>query len=260
MRTKSLLMAVVALILAALACGPPARTPTLEPGVLETAVAETVQAQLAAGEPTATPPPSVTETVPPVITDTPTPPVTLHTPTSTPAHTPTHTPTSTPTATLTETPAPCAIATAPEFEPRLNAKPDILLALGCPTGERQQTWAAEERFQHGRMFWQQDTDMIHILYDDTGTFQMEPDQYVEGDPEDACPEVGDAPAGLFKPVRGFNWQWCNTTGVQDALGWALEGENGYDAVWQEFEHGHVLTSRANHIFVFYEDGTWDYIE
>jgi len=43
------------IILAALACGPPARTPTLEPGVLETAVAETVQAQLATGEPTNTP-------------------------------------------------------------------------------------------------------------------------------------------------------------------------------------------------------------
>lgn len=262
MRTKALLLAVVALILAALACGPP-ETPALEPGALETAVAQTVQAQLAAGEPTDTPLPGVTETVPPAITDTPTPPVApdtpIPTPTPTQVHTPTYTPTPTPTATPTETPVPCTIAIAPEFEARLNANPDVLLALGCPAAERQRTWAAEERFEHGRMFWQQDTDMIHILYDD-GIFQIEPDQYVEGGPEDTCPEVGDAPAGLFKPVRGFNWQWCNTAGVRDALGWALEGEAGYEAVWQEFEHGHAFRSYAEHIFVFYDDDTWDYIE
>ncbi len=256
MRTKTLLMAVVALILAVLACGP-LETPTPEPGAVETAVAQTVQAQSATGEPTNTPSPGVIETVPPAVTDTPTPPVIPHTPTPTQVHTPTHTPT--PTATPTKSTTPCPIAIAPEFEPRLNAHPDVLLALGCPAGERQQTWAAEERFQLGRMFWQQDTGMIHIVYD-TGTFQIEPDQYVEGDPEDACPEVGEAPAGLFKPVRGFNWQWCNTAGVQDALGWALEGEAGHDTVWQEFEHGHAFQSLANHIFVFYDDGTWDYVE
>ncbi len=259
MRAKALLVAVVAFILAALACGP-SGAPTLEPGVLETAVAQTVQAQLTTSEPTDQPPPEVTETPLPAITDTPTPssppPVThMPTPTVTPSI-----PTDTPTVVQTETPVSCAIDTASEFEPWLNAHPEILLTLGCPAGERQQTWAAEECFQHGRMFWQQDTGMIYILYDGTGTFQIEPDQYVEGDPEDACPEVGDVPAGLSKPVRGFNRQWCSTAGVRDGLGWALEEEAGYDAVWQEFDHGYVLQSRANHVFIFHDDETWDYIE
>lgn len=139
MRTKTVLASAVVLILVLLACGLP-ETPTLEPGAVGTAVAQTVQAELTAGEPADTPPPGVTETIPPAA------------------------------------------------------------------------------------------------------------------------EVGNAPAGLFKPVRGFNWQWCNTASVRDGLGWALEGEAGYNTLWQEFEHGHAFQSRANHIFVFYDDGTWDYIE
>lgn len=100
--------------------------------------------------------------------------------------------------------------------------------------------------------------MIHIVYD-TGDFQIEPDQYKEGDPEYPCPEEGPPPESLVMPKRGFGWQWCNTAGVRDKLGWALEEETGYDAVWQEFEHGHVLQGRSNEIFVFYDDGTWDYL-
>jgi hypothetical protein len=111
------------------------------------------------------------------------------------------------------------------------------------------------------MFWLQYPDTIHVLYDNNGTFQTMPDLYDGSDPDvDACPEVGSAPQGLFKPVRGFNRTWCNVTGVRYALGWALETEVGYDAVWQQFKHGHVLQSRADHIFVFYDDGTWGYIE
>ncbi|MDY7078631.1 MAG: hypothetical protein SXV54_17080 [Chloroflexota bacterium] len=240
MRKRVLAIAVITLVLSALACGP-TPTPTLE--VFETAVAQTTEAQLASVEPTNKPPPTA-----------------MHTPTP-PQPTSTHTPApaDTPTARPTPTPALCAIAIAPGLAPRLDAHPEILLALGCPVIARQQTWAAEARFQKGRMSWQQDTGMIHILYD-AGSFQVEPDQYAEGDPEDACPEVGDAPEGLFKPVRGFNWHWCHTAGVRAGLGWALADEIGYDAVWQDFEHGHVLQSRGNHIFAFYGDGTWDYIE
>lgn len=270
MRTKALLTAILALILTVLACGL-SRTPTPEPGALETAVAQTVWAELATSEPTDTPPPAATDTLTPSplpgVTET-SPPAATDTPTPSPLPNPTDTPvppattivlTDTPIPTPTETPAPCAIVIAPEFGPWLIPYSEILFALGCPTGELRWTGAPEEPFQHGRMFWQQDTDLIHILYDD-GTYQVAEDMYIEGDPEDACPEVGDAPAGLFKPVRGFNWQWCNTTGVRDALGWALQEEMGYGAMWLEFEHGHVLQSHANHVFIFYDDGSWDYIE
>lgn len=208
--------------------------------------------------PQPSPSPRLTDTAAPTATSTQTP-----LPSPTPCPTPTHTPyipTRIPTIAPTQTPTSCVTAIGPAFASRLRAHPEVSLALGCPTAGEQMTWAAEQAFQHGRMFWLEETDAVYILHISDRTFQTGPDPYVEGDPEDACPEVGGAPAGLFKPVRGFNRQWCNVPGVRDGLGWALEREVGYDAPWQQFERGQVLQSRANHVFVLYEDGTWGYIE
>jgi hypothetical protein len=209
--------------------------------------------------PTLTPSPTPAETATPTPSLTPTP-----SPTATPTATPTprpvsSVPTNTPTATPTATPTPCSIFLAGEFS-RLYS--DILHTLGCPITGPQQTWAAEERFQYGRMFWQKYPDTIYVLFLNSGTFHIMPDLYDESDPDqDACPEVGDAPEGLFKPVRGFNRHWCNTVGLRQTLGWALEREVGYDAVWQEFEHGRVLQSREDHLYIFfYDTGAWGYIE
>jgi hypothetical protein len=171
-----------------------------------------------------------------------------------PTATPTNTPVSAPAPTLTPTPCPAYVAS--EFSFWLEVNPDVRQALGCPTGWRRQTWMAEERFQYGRMFWQQDTDVIHVLYN-SGAFQLTPDMYFEGDPEDACPTSGNAPAGLFKPRRGFNRRWCNIASANYLLGWATEEEVGYDGVWQDFTHGHVLLNRFGQVFVFYDDGTWE---
>jgi hypothetical protein len=273
MRARALFMPTVILVLIGVACRPQA-TPTLDAAAVETAVAQTVQAQLAAetaeetaeqvtqevtaeaaeaeGEPEDRPPgtssPEPTSTPLPAATDTPVP-----SPTQPPA-------TATPTPRPTPTRVPCPIGIAPEFEPRLSARPDVLGLLGCPAGDRQPTWAAEQSFQHGRMFWQADTDLVSILFDASSTFWVEPDRYVEGDPDDICPDAGAAPEGLFKPVRGFNWHWCNTPNVRASLGWALEQETGYDALWQPFESGYVLQSHANHLFVFYANGSWGYLE
>jgi hypothetical protein len=120
-------------------------------------------------------------------------------------------------------------------------------------------WAAEQRFQLGRMFWQQDKGIIHFVYD-TGAYQTAPNRWEENDPEQPCPEQGPPPASLVMPKRGFGWHWCYTPGVREKLGWALDEEMGYEAVWQTFEDGHVFQSRLNEIFVFYDNGTWNYIE
>jgi hypothetical protein len=263
MRARALLIATATLVLCAPACEP-AVAPTLDPATMETAVVQTVQARLAAetaGEATEEVVQEVTAEAAEVEGepgDRP-PDVPPSEPTSTPPRAATDTPVPSPTRPPV-TPTPCPIAIAPEFAPRLSARPDVLGVLGCPTGERQPTWAAEQGFQHGRMFWQADTDLVSILFDADGTFWVEPNRYVEGDPEDACPDAGAAPEGLFKPVRGFNWHWCNTPGVQAGLGWAVKQEVGYDTLWQPFESGYVLQSRANHLFVFYANGTWSHIE
>ncbi len=215
------------------------------------------------------PEPSITATLIPS-------PVPTETATPTPGRTPTPSPTATATATPrpvssaptniptmipTATPTPCPIYITVEFS-RLYDYPGLLHTLGCPITGRQQTWAAEERFEHGRMFWQKEPDTIYALFLGRGTLQIMPDLYDESDPDkDACPDVGGAPEGLFKPVRGFNRHWCDTIGVRQALGWALEEEVGYEAVWQEFEHGRVFQSSKNLLFIFfYNDGTWGYIE
>jgi hypothetical protein len=154
----------------------------------------------------------------------------------------------------------CSIATGSEFASRLNAYTDVRDRLGCPTAAPQQTWAAEEPFEHGFMIWQEDTHSVYMLYNNGNSYQIGLDPYVEGDPEDACPAVGSAPAGLFKPVRGFNRQWCNLPGVRDKLGWATGPEIGFDATWQRFANGHAFLSREGHIYAFfYNTETWAYI-
>lgn len=160
----------------------------------------------------------------------------------------------------TSTPTPCPMGVGDAFQPRLGSHAEILAGLGCPITEQQSLWSAEQVFQHGRMLWREDRNEAYILYDDTSTYQVEDDPFVEGDPADDCPEVGDAPEGLYKPVRGFNRQWCNVPGVRDRLGWALENEVGYGTMWQTFAHGMVVLNRGDHIFVLYDDGTWDFVD
>ncbi len=272
MNTRTLTLSVVALIVAmvALACGPlgptpPPPPPTSDVPAIQTFVAETVAAELGQQTTEAQGGKMGVETLIPPSREEPTASPTATTPPTAPPPTPTQkpVPTSQPTPTVpppTATPEPCAIAIAPEFASPLAEHLDWLAALGCPLSEAGHTWAAEQRFQGGRMFWFEESDTIHILYAGTGTYAVEPDRYVEGDPEDACPEVGDAPAGLVKPVRGFNWHWCNTAGVRDQLGWGLEAEAGYEAIWQPFEQGVVFQSRAGHMFVLFANGTWAYAE
>ncbi len=236
MQKRRLLLAAAALIIVTLACGLPA-APTVTP-----------EERAGTGEPTPT-----SQATP----DQPT-------PSDTPAPTETATPTEPATEAPTPTPEPtsvlsCTIDIAPELAPRLNAHPAKLRALGCPIDPAQQTWAAEQRFQLGRMFWQEDTGEIHLVYDDE-TYQIEPNQYQESSAQYPCPEEGPPPPSLEMPKRGFGWHWCNTPNVQEKIGWALEEEIGYEAAWQTFENGHALSSHLNHVFIFYNDGTWDYIE
>jgi hypothetical protein len=168
-----------------------------------------------------------------------------------------------PTATPTSPPAsptPCTTIPGAAFRPKLSDHPEATSALGCPIAGQQLIWTAEQAFQNGRMLWKEDRDVALILFSDDTTYLIEDDLYIEGDPEDACPEVGDAPEGLYKPVRGFNRQWCNVPDVRARLGWALEEEIGYNATWQQFEHGVALLNHAGHVLILYDGGTWGYIE
>jgi hypothetical protein len=248
-------------LLAACTIGIVQRPPGVEP------IAVALSTVTASPTPSSTPTETPTTTSTPTETPTPTAsPTTTSTPTETPTSTSTPRPTAAPTrvpptSTFTPTPTPCGIGIGTAFRDRLSSYPDLLSQLGCPTGDIRETWAAEQRFQGGRMFWQDDNDAVYILYDSYGSYSIGRDRYIEGDPDDGCPQLGDAPDRLFKPVRGFNRQWCNNYFVRDILNWALEEEVGYNAQWQPFERGHVWQSRADHLYVFlYDYWQWSYID
>jgi hypothetical protein len=107
----------------------------------------------------------------------------------------------------------------------------------CPAYEASATWAAEQRFEHGRMIWLQEvhgggttyTGVIIVLYDD-GRYEKYQDTWAEGEPESDPAIV--PPAGLYQPIRGFGKLWRNTPTVRDRLGWATGLEQGFDTFWQ----------------------------
>ncbi len=188
--------------------------------------------------------------------------------TPTPPPTPTPTPkalrvvvTATPASTQTPSPTPtltpCSIAVGADFQLYFGQRPSDD-SLGCPVAAQEFVWSAEQAFEGGRMFWRQGRDDAFVLFNAGSKMVISADAYNEGEPDDACPELGLAPAGYFKPLRGFNRQWCGNTEVRAQLGWALANEVGYETVWQSFENAEVVKSNDGHIFVLSRDGSWSY--
>lgn len=198
-------------------------------------------------------------------------------PTSTPTPAPTATPTSTPTpekrsvvrivvtATPTPTPPPpptppsCPISVGADLREKFNDY-YLVYSTGCPVAAQETLWSAEQAFEGGRMFWRKDRDEAIILVNSTRKVIITSDVFNEGDPDDACPEFGPAPQGYFKPVRGFNRQWCRNVEVRNQLGWAVENEAGYDTVWQAFDRATIVKSHTGRLFILYNSGYWSYVE
>ncbi len=99
------------------------------------------------------------------------------------------------------------------------------------------TWAALQRFEHGLMVWFQEGGLTYVLVDDGSLFRpfdlaIDPgESYLPGlDPNLTAPDGRAVPEGGFEKfwrgrVPGYEW-------VQPQLGWALEAETGYSALWQ----------------------------
>ena len=93
--------------------------------------------------------------------------------------------------------------------------------------------AAEQRFEGGTMIWVGAEDAIYVIYRIgavSARWQRFQDQWDESqatqDP-DLVP-----PAGLQQPIRGFGLVWREQPGVREALGWAIEGEQGFTTIMQ----------------------------
>ncbi len=145
----------------------------------------------------------------------------------------------------------CSVAPAPEFA-RAAANSLVAQKLGCPKSPAVKLTMVMEPFQNGFMFWR-DTKDIYIL--STAAFRT-------GGTSDTFWRVTDTwnsslldsdpsltpPAGLLQPVRGFGYAWRNNANFRNALGWALTAEQQYQAVWQDFDHGWMMSANNGIVF------------
>jgi hypothetical protein len=104
------------------------------------------------------------------------------------------------------------------------------------------------------MFWRKDRDSIFVLYQ-IGTWAGFPNTWNEGDPVYSCPATAPEESPPT-PLRGFGRVWCSFSDVRDGLGWAIDGERGYDATAQDFDTGAILRTDLGATYVLFGDGTW----
>lgn len=107
----------------------------------------------------------------------------------------------------------------------------------CAASAADETWAAEQSFENGRMIWLEEVSSesttyqhaLLVLYAD-GRFAQYEDTWTEGEPESDPTIV--PPAGLYQPIRGFGKLWRTVPAVRDGLGWASGPEQGFNTTWQ----------------------------
>jgi len=151
-------------------------------------------------------------------------------------------------------PSGCAIMPVLGFGRVWSSYSNVNTRLGCPTATEVSTWAAEQSFQGGYMFWRDDTDAIYVIYNN-GTWQSFTDTWTSGEQE-WDPSIV-PPYGLFQPKRGFGKVWRNNPGVRSTLGWAVNEERGFQGAAQSFNGGTMLWSSTRGIYVLYNDGRWE---
>jgi serine/threonine protein kinase len=222
-------------------------TPTRAPTLASTLVPAT---KPAAAAPAAAAASSVTLTVPPIRTQEPSAAILM--PSDTPRPTVSPLPTSTPLPPPTSTPLPPPAPTCPQATgPFVELANQLEDRLGCAQDNAGTTFAAQQRFDGGRMYWREDNDRIYAVYRG-GRWESHADTWNEGDPDYSC----DTPETPPTPVRGFGKIWCSFPTIKQGLGNALEGEAGFNATLQNFQNGFILQT-DDRTLVMYNDGNWE---
>ena len=155
--------------------------------------------------------------------------------------------------TVTVVPAPTCIAAV---DPRLTETWGALggaSGLGCAYGEAEEGDWVVQLFERGRMYRRDATGTIFALFDDAGYLTFR-DVWQEGMPSRDCD--ADPPSGLLQPVCGFGMVWCREAGVRDKVGWALDLEQRFRAVYQVFARGALLVQPQGPIYVLHSDRHW----
>jgi hypothetical protein len=123
--------------------------------------------------------------------------------------------------------------------------------LGCPKGEPFAVQMAAQSFQNGFMFWRSSKEIYVIATGAlkagaaTDTYWRVPDNWNDAIP--ASDSNLTPPPGLFQPIRGFGYVWRTNQTFRDRLGWALSEEQAFEARWQDFERGVMLTTHSGQV-------------
>jgi hypothetical protein len=106
------------------------------------------------------------------------------------------------------------------------------------------------------MFWRADQRLIYVLAHD-GRWMAVEDKWTPDKP-DYDPAIT-APEGLMQPVRGFGLVWREVLGEPDEgpadrldLGWATAPEVGYEATWQSYQGGLLITDDQGRVHLLAE--------
>jgi len=152
------------------------------------------------------------------------------------------------TATAEARPVACAAAPRSAFASLWNQD-----QLGCAlNGGNGNLWMAMQTFDGGVMFWREDTDRVHVLYN-SGGWERHSDNWQEGDAEFSCGTQESPPT----PKRGFGKVWCSFDSVRNGLGNARDAEWGAAGAAQDFENGMIVLAPNGRTYVLYTDnGTW----
>ncbi|HOU13735.1 MAG TPA: protein kinase [Anaerolineae bacterium] len=219
-----------------------ASAPTLpqEPSTAATVISPEIQMPEPTTPPSATTAPIIIPTVQP-------------SPTPYPTDTPY--PTNTPYPTATDTPPPTLTPSCPAVTGTFASIWQALQEqLGCARGNAFSTWTAQEHFEHGEMFWREDTDRMLVLYA-SGAWASYRDIWADGDPTYSCTDSAPQ-SSPPTPLRGFGKIWCTYAEVRRGLGNATDAERGFNSTLQEFERGTLLRTDNRQVYILYADGTW----
>jgi hypothetical protein len=105
-------------------------------------------------------------------------------------------------------------------------------------------------FEHGYMFWVEDTNQILVLANsDTsqaGTMSTYQDTWREGMPE-TDPNII-PPEGFTQPTRSFGQAWRTYPGVRDTLGWSIGEAVNFTALVVRHADKMVINGPDNRVY------------
>ncbi|RME82987.1 MAG: LysM domain-containing protein [Caldilineae bacterium] len=134
--------------------------------------------------------------------------------------------------------------------------PQVAAGLGCPTAPEEGFAANDQRFRRGYVVQNTDAAEIYVLFDAGTLWEKQPDTWAEGDPVDN-PALR-PPRGWYQPTHGIGKMWRNVDNYSQRLGWARSPQHEVVATRQPFEHGMMIWTASQGIFVLYENGSWQH--